>query len=181
MIKTLAISCLLIRQSHSFTTQIHLQSLQINNAVHRQWSIHECTVKNIRATNTRKLVVPCSLNSSTSTQISAVTSFENDETMENFSSSQSKDSSTGINSSGLKDHKRKMKKESNRFKVTMAISSLLTAYFTLIYISGPGHWRYYVAGGICAAASHTITTPIDVIKVSYNLYIMLMYRKQCLL
>ena len=25
-------------------------------------------------------------------------------------------------------------------------------------------WRYFVAGGICAAASHGITTPIDVVK-----------------
>ena len=25
-------------------------------------------------------------------------------------------------------------------------------------------WRYFVAGGICAATSHGITTPIDVVK-----------------
>ena len=25
-------------------------------------------------------------------------------------------------------------------------------------------WRYFVAGGVCAATSHGITTPIDVVK-----------------
>lgn len=27
-------------------------------------------------------------------------------------------------------------------------------------------WRYFLAGGICAATSHGITTPIDVVKVN---------------
>ena len=31
--------------------------------------------------------------------------------------------------------------------------------------SGPGGWRYYLAGGICAATAHAIATPIDVVKV----------------
>jgi Mitochondrial carrier protein len=31
--------------------------------------------------------------------------------------------------------------------------------------SAPGSWRYFLAGGLCAASSHAIPTPIDVIKV----------------
>jgi hypothetical protein len=31
--------------------------------------------------------------------------------------------------------------------------------------SSPGSWRYFLAGGLCAASSHAIPTPIDVIKV----------------
>ena len=64
-----------------------------------------------------------------------------------------------------KEQKRKLKKRANRIKVSMAISSMLTSFLFLIYLSGPGQWRYYLAGGICAAISHAITTPVDVIKV----------------
>ena len=64
-----------------------------------------------------------------------------------------------------KEQKRKLKKQANRIKVSMAVSSMLTAFLLLIYLSGPGQWRYYLAGGICAAISHGITTPVDVIKV----------------
>jgi len=36
---------------------------------------------------------------------------------------------------------------------------------TLLVVSSPsGTWRYYLAGGICAAISHSFTTPVDVIK-----------------
>jgi hypothetical protein len=31
--------------------------------------------------------------------------------------------------------------------------------------SSPGSWRYFLSGGLCAASSHAIPTPIDVIKV----------------
>jgi hypothetical protein len=33
--------------------------------------------------------------------------------------------------------------------------------------SSPGSWRYFLAGGLCAASSHAIPTPVDVIKVIY--------------
>jgi len=68
------------------------------------------------------------------------------------------------------DEKRKRKKrlkkmrESNRMKVSLALAAILSAFWTIIYSSGVGAWRYYLAGGICAAVSHAITTPIDVIK-----------------
>lgn len=49
--------------------------------------------------------------------------------------------------------------------IICAISSLVG----LLAVSGTGCWRYFLAGGICAAVSHTIPTPVDVVKVSANL------------
>lgn len=53
----------------------------------------------------------------------------------------------------------------NKIKVASAVTALFVAFSTLIACSGKGAWRYYLAGGICAAISHAITTPVDVIKV----------------
>jgi len=44
----------------------------------------------------------------------------------------------------------------------MAISSALDAFSSLDY-------RYFVAGGTCAAISHGITTPIDVVGKNYEI------------
>lgn len=41
----------------------------------------------------------------------------------------------------------------------------LSAFLLLALFSAPGSWRYFLAGGVCAATSHAIPTPIDVIKV----------------
>ena len=41
--------------------------------------------------------------------------------------------------------------------------------YGIIFLTAPGAWRYFCAGGICAATSHAIPTPIDVIKVSHVL------------
>lgn len=45
----------------------------------------------------------------------------------------------------------------------VAVGAIL-AFTGLITFSGPGGWRYYLAGGICAAASHSIPVPIDTVK-----------------
>jgi solute carrier family 25 phosphate transporter 3 len=37
-------------------------------------------------------------------------------------------------------------------------------FAVLVSASGPGAWRYYLAGGLCAAISHSIPVPIDVVK-----------------
>lgn len=37
--------------------------------------------------------------------------------------------------------------------------------YKFVMASAPGSWRYFLAGGLCAASSHAIPTPIDVIKV----------------
>lgn len=74
-------------------------------------------------------------------------------------------------------HEKEMKKLAkaekrlkNKIKVTVAGASLLAASLGLIAVSGPGAWRYCLAGGICAAFSHTIATPVDVIKVSKSFF-----------
>jgi hypothetical protein len=43
---------------------------------------------------------------------------------------------------------------------------LASALYLLLSMSGPGSWRYFLAGGICAALSHAVPTPVDVVKVS---------------
>lgn len=51
-------------------------------------------------------------------------------------------------------------------KAVMGGTGLVAAFslYALLFISAPGAWRYFCAGGICAATSHAIPTPIDVIK-----------------
>lgn len=40
--------------------------------------------------------------------------------------------------------------------------------FGLLAMTSVGCWRYFLAGGVCAAISHAIPTPIDVIKVNLS-------------
>jgi hypothetical protein len=46
----------------------------------------------------------------------------------------------------------------------MGAGAFFSFYFLLAF-SGPGAWRFFLAGGLCAAASHAVPTPIDVVKV----------------
>mmetsp|Transcript_2714 Transcript_2714/g.3958 ORF Transcript_2714/g.3958 Transcript_2714/m.3958 type:complete len:463 (-) Transcript_2714:117-1505(-) len=48
--------------------------------------------------------------------------------------------------------------------ISLTAVGVILAFVGLISAGGPGAWRYYLAGGICAASSHAITTPIDVVK-----------------
>jgi Mitochondrial carrier protein len=52
-------------------------------------------------------------------------------------------------------------------KAVLGGTCMLAAFFlyAIIVMTAPGAWRYFCAGGICAATSHAIPTPIDVIKV----------------
>jgi len=43
-------------------------------------------------------------------------------------------------------------------------TAALLGFYGLITYSGQGSWRYFLAGGVCAATSHAISTPIDVVK-----------------
>jgi hypothetical protein len=60
---------------------------------------------------------------------------------------------------------KKEKAAINIAQVTSSVMLMLTACIALIIASGPGAWRYFLCGGICAAFSHALTTPLDVIKV----------------
>ena len=53
-------------------------------------------------------------------------------------------------------------------QVVVAIMSvtMVLSFLGLLSASGPGGWRFYLAGGVCAATSHAIATPIDVVKVT---------------
>jgi hypothetical protein len=42
---------------------------------------------------------------------------------------------------------------------------MVLGFIALLLGSGPGGWRYFLAGGVCAATSHAVATPIDVVKV----------------
>jgi hypothetical protein len=53
----------------------------------------------------------------------------------------------------------------DKILVTIMTAAMFAAFGWLMQVSGPGAWRYFLAGGICAATSHAITTPIDVVKV----------------
>jgi hypothetical protein len=52
----------------------------------------------------------------------------------------------------------------DQVSLALASAGLILAFTKLIKFSGAGAWRYYLAGGICAAASHAIPVPIDVVK-----------------
>jgi len=52
----------------------------------------------------------------------------------------------------------------NKKNALLTVAGMLMASTLLVISSGAGAWRYYLAGGICAAVSHSFTTPVDVIK-----------------
>lgn len=52
----------------------------------------------------------------------------------------------------------------DKIVMSTTVASMVAMFAGLVSVSGPGGWRYYLAGGICAAVSHALTTPIDVVK-----------------
>lgn len=44
----------------------------------------------------------------------------------------------------------------------------LGVFSALLTVASIGSWRYFAAGGVCAAFSHAIPTPVDVVKVRYS-------------
>lgn len=55
---------------------------------------------------------------------------------------------------------------SRQDKIVLAGSSvaIVATFWILLTVSGPTAWRYFLAGGICAATSHAVPVPIDVVK-----------------
>ena len=84
---------------------------------------------------------------------------------------------SAANDGGSKDEKKKASKKNkvqhaqneitsaDKAVLWTAVAGIVAAFAAVTQVSGPGAWKYYVAGGICAAFSHGITTPIDVVKV----------------
>lgn len=50
--------------------------------------------------------------------------------------------------------------------ITVTTVAAALGFVGLLKATGPEGWRYFLAGGICAATSHAITNPIDVVKVN---------------
>jgi hypothetical protein len=53
---------------------------------------------------------------------------------------------------------------SEKLKLGFITCSSILMLVKLYQISGAGTWKYYLAGGMCAAISHTVPVPIDVVK-----------------
>lgn len=53
-----------------------------------------------------------------------------------------------------------------KIRIATVLGAAASAFLALILKSSPGSWRFFLAGGLCAAVSHTIPTPVDVVKVS---------------
>jgi len=70
----------------------------------------------------------------------------------------------GTESSTAAEHAQNKITSADKVVIWTALVGIASAFAAVIKISGPGAWRYYAAGGICAAVSHGITTPIDVVK-----------------
>ncbi|KAL7580800.1 hypothetical protein ACA910_001078 [Epithemia clementina (nom. ined.)] len=49
-------------------------------------------------------------------------------------------------------------------KIVLGGSAFAILGLVVLMIRGTGDWRYYLSGGICAAFSHLIPVPVDVIK-----------------
>ncbi len=48
--------------------------------------------------------------------------------------------------------------------IVLAVLGTIVTIATMMVQSGPGAYRYYLAGAICATASHVIPVPIDTVK-----------------
>jgi hypothetical protein len=101
--------------------------------------------------------------------------------------SESMEINSSSSSTGTKDEKKKASKSnkvqhaqneitsSDKAVLWTAVAGIVAAFAAVTQISGPGAWKYYVAGGICAAFSHGITTPIDVVKVNSLFFVVLSF------
>ena len=52
-----------------------------------------------------------------------------------------------------------------KIQLGTALGCAISAFLAIVLKSSPGSWRFFLAGGLCAAISHTIPTPVDVVKV----------------
>lgn len=57
----------------------------------------------------------------------------------------------------------------DKIALTASVGLSVSAVYAMLAFSSPGAWRYFLAGGVCAATSHAIPTPVDVVKVSRDL------------
>lgn len=51
-----------------------------------------------------------------------------------------------------------------KIRVATFLGCAASTFSAIVLKSSPGSWRFFLAGGLCAAISHTIPTPVDVVK-----------------
>jgi len=51
-----------------------------------------------------------------------------------------------------------------KLRIATVVGCAANAFLALVLKTSPGSWRFFLAGGLCAAISHTIPTPVDVVK-----------------
>jgi solute carrier family 25 (mitochondrial phosphate transporter), member 3 len=75
-------------------------------------------------------------------------------------------SAVAINDGGSSNHDNNNAHITTTDKVIMAGGTLATVllFYALLSAGAAGSWRFYLAGGICAATSHAVPVPVDVIK-----------------
>lgn len=52
----------------------------------------------------------------------------------------------------------------DKIRIATVLGCAMSAVLAIVLKSSPGSWRFFLAGGLCAAISHTIPTPVDVVK-----------------
>lgn len=52
----------------------------------------------------------------------------------------------------------------DKLRMATFLCCSINVFLALVLKSSPGSWRFFLAGGLCAAISHTIPTPVDVVK-----------------
>jgi len=52
----------------------------------------------------------------------------------------------------------------DKIRIATVLGCAMSVVLAIVLKSSPGSWRFFLAGGLCAAISHTIPTPIDVVK-----------------
>lgn len=52
----------------------------------------------------------------------------------------------------------------DKWSLGVASAAAASLFVAMLCLAGAGAWRYCLAGGVCAAVSHTVPVPIDVIK-----------------
>lgn len=52
----------------------------------------------------------------------------------------------------------------DKFRIATLLVCTINTFLMMVFKLAPECWRFFLAGGVCAAISHTIPTPIDVVK-----------------
>jgi hypothetical protein len=150
---------------------LHLQSRQhdvVQNIQEGRTSTSSSSSHNRRFRRHRATLVPFNAATNpTPPQSSFLSSSSNEEQKQNqYDSSSSWDDIYSVGTVEEPQHHDDLTVADKSILVGCATFTIL-AFASILRLSEPGSWRYFLAGGICAMVSHAIPTPIDVIKASH--------------